>query len=368
MSMLKPVTANLSRAENFTPPPTAFEPSDPPTSEPYYFGLPTRLLSILESEIEKSSDSLRQLARERDFSTRLSRHDRWVGQRCFFGAGLDQPICYQFAEAFRATRAISQTIDGFNPATYLERFPDIDPKRLEQAVRDGAKKINALHENSKGYLGWLLTTPVFLDEHDRLLDSHRSHILAHGMPLLSRHRITGSATFGLPTEQRRNECFDAFDQFYMRWRLESLAAPGLPVPLAPDFSIFPTEPALGPRNEVGRTFYFPDTCPVPSRELLRDIVEDELRSRGELPEHLEEWSRLIAKSNPSKTGIPRFARLVELQHYARITRQRMSGVKQGVLERSLAKLFAQSEATIHRDMQFLRRRLGNDWQTRPFGL
>jgi hypothetical protein len=360
--------ASISPAGNFTPPLTAFEPSEPTTPDPYHFGLPTRLLAILENEIEKSSDIHRQLARERDFSTRLSRRDRWVGQRCYFGADLDQPIDYQFAEAFRSPRAISQTIDGFDPASYLQHAPDVDPERLKRAIRVCAKRINALHENSKGYLGWLLTTPAFLDEHDRLLDSHKDHILAHGMPLLSRHRLTGSASCRMPTDECHNECFDAFDQFYVRWRLESLAAPGLPVPQTTDFSVFPTEPASSPRNEAGRMFFIPDIFPIPSRELLRNMLEDELRPQGALPDHLEEWGRLIAKSNPSKKGIPRFARLFELQHYTRIVRRRMSGVKQGVLERCLAKLFAQSDATIHRDMLFLRERLGTDWQTRPFGL
>ena len=72
-------------------------------------------------------------------------------------------------------------------------------------------------------------------------------------------------------------------------------------------------------------------------------------------------------SNPAKNKIPRFGRVFELQHYCRILHERHAQAihrRLGDLEFALASFMGVSPETIHRDLLFIRDRLGEDWMSR----
>jgi hypothetical protein len=116
-------------------------------------------------------------------------------------------------------------------------------------------------------------------------------------------------------------------------------------------------------HQVGGLFYLPDTFPVPSRDELRGILEDGLRG-SQRPEHIEGWTRLVASKNPAKNQIGRYGRVFQIQHFCRALGQRHAGAIRGriqSLELALATFLKTNFATIHRDLQLIRSKLGPDW-------
>ena len=223
------------------------------------------------------------------------------------------------------------------------------------------------HEVAKGFTGWLMTTPQFLTEQDELVRLHRKSIAKWGMPSLGRAvmRVTERAKKASVPRGLRAFC-NSCEAFLLRWRLSELAAPDLPVPLQPMTPVPAPIFAMGPMNTVGGIFYFPDTFPIPSRDVLRGVLDDALRNHP--PEHLASWTALIARGNSAKNQIARFGRLFEIQHYCRILQERHRIALHrnlGKLEGALADYFGVSAKAIRADFQFLRKRLGPDWMERP---
>jgi len=119
-------------------------------------------------------------------------------------------------------------------------------------------------------------------------------------------------------------------------------------------------------SDVGASLYSPDIFPVPTREVLRNMMEESLRG-SQSPEHLASWNKLVGSKNVAKNQIARLGRIFELQHYCRILQERYPEAirrRQGALERALAIFMDVSSETVHRDLQFIRRRLGAGWTSR----
>ena len=67
---------------------------------------------------------------------------------------------------------------------------------------------------------------------------------------------------------------EAFDAFFVRWRLSGLAAaPYLPVPMQPLFGGELPLPILGQLLATRGLFFIPDTFPIPSRDQFRKLLE-----------------------------------------------------------------------------------------------
>jgi hypothetical protein len=240
---------------------------------------------------------------------------------------------------------------------------------LEQArrtLRIGETRSKRFHDVAKGYAGWLMTHRPFLGEHDQLQTRFHEAIKQWGLPYLGR-ATTGSVPdeIKIPATPALRELCDALIAFFVHWRLSGLAAPNLPGPLQPMTPVPAPFLAMGPMNQAGGLFFFPDTFPIPSRDELRGIFDESLRSGA--PEHLAQWVALIARGNTAKNQITRFGRLLELQHYVRILHERHASAvhrRIGQLKGALAKFIGVDEATIHGDLLFVARRLGPDWMLR----
>jgi hypothetical protein len=132
-------------------------------------------------------------------------------------------------------------------------------------------------------------------------------------------------------------------------------------------SASPSQPSRG----EGVTLFLPDTFPVPGRDRLRAMLEEAVRG-GQPSAHLVEWSALVQSESKAKRAIDRFGRLFVLQHYIVVLLLRHPAAFRGQLGR-LEKVLARyllgdrpaGVDTIHKDLVFIRRRLGPDWMEAP---
>ncbi len=252
---------------------------------------------------------------------------------------------------------------------------EVNQAQLDNIMRLYKERTSGFAKVACAYAGWLLTNRVFLYEHDDLFTQWSDMVGRWGLGQLGIVLPKGDFLLGDdPTSDSRWPDYSAaFEEFFVRWRLQGLAAPYLPVPLQPLMGgAFPV--SIVPQViRAGGAFCFPDTFPVPSRDDCRRLLEDALRSGNE-PMHLKDWMALISGDNPAKTPLGKYKRLFGLQHYWRILRRRHPRAfrrRIGVFEEALAAFCGVSKDTIHRDLLFLTRHLGKDWIDRggsfPFG-
>jgi hypothetical protein len=108
---------------------------------------------------------------------------------------------------------------------------------------------------------------------------------------------------------------------------------------------------------------FPDICPVPSRDKLREILEEALRERS-APDYLSEWFEIVHSDNVAKNQIPRYARIFEVQHYLRALYARHAAAlerKKSAIALAISEYLTVSDDSIERDLSFIADRLGPDW-------
>lgn len=237
------------------------------------------------------------------------------------------------------------------------------PAEIKEIERIGNERLQALEESTRGYCGWLLTDRTFLDEHDGLIRQHRNRLLDHDFPR------PVLASFGRPLPQSRSDepWVGAFRACYGRWRLQSLAASGLPMPLP---VLVPALPQVA-RNlaaaEGGTTVFVPDIVPVSTRGVLVKTIRDAVHG-GQQPKHLAEWLHIVGTENTAKNAIARDGRLFRLQHYWRIVQARHPDAVRRNTERlrsAFGEFFNVSDDSIRKDLTLIARRLGKGWERRP---
>ena len=246
--------------------------------------------------------------------------------------------------------------------------------------------ISRFREPLVAFAGWLLTNPDFLAEHRQLFQDHAAFIGRHGIPRL----VTAASDYRTPAERRvagavppfdpadlgaseqgpagsEAACED-FETFYVRWRLQRLETPFLPEPIPPMLPVLHLPSVLGHMRAGGQVFYLPDIFPIPGRDELRELLDDNLRDVGPDADHLSEWRDIIGVANPSKNQLVRFARQFRVQHAARALYSRHSEAlrrQRGRVILALAAWLGVSDETVRDDLDLISRRLGNDWESYP---
>ena len=219
-------------------------------------------------------------------------------------------------------------------------------------------------EVGRGYSGWLTTNRVFLEEHRKVFQNWADEVAHHGIPNMGPvARDSQAVPDSQLAEGRLEQYVRAFEAFFIRWRLNSMPAPFVPQPMAVQLPVTDLRPVVGHMRHGGTTFYIPDICPVPSRDKLRDILEEALRNRNG-PGYLEEWFDRVHSDNVAKNQIPHYARVFELQHYMRALYARHAGAlerKKSVLILAISAYLDVSDDTIERDLGLITGRLGPDW-------
>lgn len=248
-------------------------------------------------------------------------------------------------------------------------------KQLNELSRVADGWLDRFAKIARGYAGWLLTNRQFLDEHDQLLERWADMVQCWGLKDLGILLPTGMP---LPqqdptTDPKWAEYKAEFESFLVRWRLQSLTAPYLPIPLRPLLGgEFPA--SVRPQvNRAGGTFAMPDTFPVGTRDGLQDMLTEAIQ-RPKESEHLREWLKIVSRDNPARKPIAQFERLLQLQHYWRIVHHRHAQAirrKLKDVKEVFARFLEASPETIHRDLLLLTKRLGKGWVDRgagsPFG-
>ncbi len=326
--------------------------SHPLIHERLFFTLPGPLLNAIVRKIGEERFDAELLQMEYALSDICGDHTQFVG---FWGCQL---IGYPLLRLPSSVLPRGQLLEA--AAAW-----GMTPEHIENAFKLGQATLDWNATVSRGYLGWLSTSPTFLREHLELFTTWETQIAKSGVLQLGPLVPEGTMPPGTQclTDKSAQKFGKAFEDFYVRWRLNGLAAPYLPVPLTPKLSrSFPLT-VLEQLRQAGGLFFVPDTFPVPSRDQFRRLLEDSLRS-GQMPEHLADWTRIVQSSNAAKREIVRFSRLFELQHYWRAIWQRHSQAldrTEGKLKEALASFLAVDAQVIHRDLLAIRKRLGADW-------
>jgi hypothetical protein len=244
----------------------------------------------------------------------------------------------------------------------LDSLPEDEAKKK---LADINKRLLSFHEISCAYAGWLMQNSKFVSEFAELISNYLSEISSWGfanvgLPVPSRQPLAIEA----PSDQPRwGEYEAAALAFCMRWRLQGLAGPRLPVPMRPmmsgNFSLAIVEQLM----RAGGVFNWPDTFPLFARDQLRDLIRDALSSSQDT-EHLHEWKSIISSDNKAKNQFATFERLFRFQHFWRLLRERHSNAfirRINVIEQAFADYLGVSPATIANDRKKLQMQLGSDW-------
>jgi hypothetical protein len=214
----------------------------------------------------------------------------------------------------------------------------------------------------RGYLGWLLTNPLFLSEHHRLWEGASEELNGTSIPQRIEARRSGHE---LPDGWQlqpdgASGVAAQFRDFCSRWRLSQLAGPYLPQPVEPRI------PNLLASHQAAPQFQIPDTIAIDGGGLVREMMTDSLSQPR--AEHLAEWMQIVAPENQGRKTIHRFARLFELQHYSRVLAERHPGAVARNKERvrhAFAAFFGTSDDTLRSDLQFVKKRLARGHYQAP---
>lgn len=217
----------------------------------------------------------------------------------------------------------------------------------------------------KAYCGWLMTNTAFLDEHARIFETWLDQVTQSGVPNMGPVVRDALAVPGSQlAEGEVKQFIREFEGFFIRWRLDDMPAPFLPNPMGPHLPVMDLSPVLGHMRSGGTIFYLPDIFPVPSRDKVREMLEEALRDLNG-PEHLAEWFNIVHSDNVAKNQIPRYARVFEVQHYTRAVYARHATAlqrKKSALIIALAAYLGVSDDTVERDLSLIADRLGADWR------
>ena len=321
-----------------------------PAGPIWFYTLPLPLIDSLVQESAFRNAAQDALEMEKDRSHQAGDHSAKAGllsgQPLLYGLLADTAEVYHTAEDAASV--------GWTDSE-IRRFRDIQRTGNER-IREGVKV-------KVGYAGWLLTNPAFLGEHDALLEGHQA-VLVEGFPQ--------PALAGCSIGERREatdaeaSCVAALSAFCNRWRLQSLTAPGLPVPLPLQLPS-PFSPPNGVFGGEGvANLVVPDIYPVDGHGRFRDTVDDAVHG-GPPPEHLADWRKIVAASNTARNAIGRYVRIFRMQHFVRVLYSRHAAALNRKKTRVLAALatyFDVSQDVIKRDWRMVDQRLGREWHLR----
>lgn len=236
-----------------------------------------------------------------------------------------------------------------------------NPAQAAHLGQQATARLNLIHGPRRGYLGWLLTNPAFVQEHDRLLQQHGPSLEVHGFP-----QPRGSSA-RIPEHALGNEVDWVHDcrQFYARWRLQSLVLPDLPLPLPFQLPAMEDPATVSPQEGVA-TMSVPDIYAVRGRGLIEETLEDALRGRG-APCHLQGWFEIVQQSSTMANVLPMYDRWFRLQHYWRLLHRRYPAAlrrKKRALIDAFACFLEVSIDTLKADLRRITGRLGAGWEQR----
>lgn len=236
-----------------------------------------------------------------------------------------------------------------------------NPAEAANLARVANERLNPINGVRRGYLGWLLTNPTFLREHNQLLQRHVSSDEEYDFPMPRLSSATLPRRLLVIDDGWLRSCV----QFYERWRLQSLVLPYLPLPLPVQIPKI-SDPATGSPQEGVVILSVPDIYAVRGRGLIAEMLEDALRAQG-APDHLQEWFQIIKQSSTKANVLPMYGRWFRLQHYWRLLNRRYPQAlrrKKHALVATFASFLSISVDSLKADLRRITDRLGDGWEQR----
>ncbi|QDU61705.1 hypothetical protein Pan216_25670 [Planctomycetes bacterium Pan216] len=254
---------------------------------------------------------------------------------------------------------------GLMEAKDLVEFKELGEEEAREICATANKSLSWFHEVGCGYAGWLMTNSEFCGELADLRSNLREPMHRWGTAMVGVPIPSGqSAGASDPSmEEGWAEYDSSVLEFCVKWRLQGIAGPDVPVPMLPMMcGQFPLS-IVTQLMRAGGLFNWPDTFPVPARDELRDLLVASLQAVSP-GEHLEGWQRIIDASNKAKNQIGSFERRFRLIHFWRVLRERHPGAfkrRVNLAERAFAEYLGVDESTVHSDRQTIAKALGKDW-------
>jgi hypothetical protein len=311
----------------------------------YFYTLPLKLWDALETNLGKERFDLEHLKIERELSELNGDHTSSVGFH--YGVKLLYTMLRPPGPLYELARQ------------YAHKFAK-DPEAEIRTIEAGEQQVCRLQ---RAYHGWLLTNREFVDEHDgAFLELAQSKAVISVPKAIPPTTAAFRKLYEMQTVRspRQESVAKSFNEFMIKWQIQQLPGPYLPFPSPMNLSADPTDIERSSAKAAKLTVaIIPDTMPLPEESLLRKRFEA-ARQQKDLP-HLQEWTSIIAASNPGKSTFDPYARLFEIQHYLRsliLRHPRVFFRKKRALEEAFADFFQVSRDTIYRDLGQLCERLG----------
>lgn len=322
---------------------------DPLVRDRYYFTFPQRLFKEIVKAIGQGRFDEKDLERERELAKIVGDHSLNIGH------WKGNMVSYNYVLPRRPLE--------FDQAT--REFLGISKFRAASMAKEAEIQLNSFDSPLRGYLGWLLSQRTFLSEHDELIQRYPLQIQQHGFPLPLNSRPN-------PNQYQTEEASDYtrdFVAFYSRWRLQTLAAPYIPLPLAPQLpDVWTSRAANLPKG--GHSFFLPDISPVTGQGSINAGLNGALRGTSP-PDHLAHWMDIVGKENTSRIQIQAFERRFRLQHFWILLHDRYPDAVRR-RRRPLTDVFADflgvESTTVKRDLDHLAKNVGPTWATRDCDL
>lgn len=315
-----------------------------------YFTVPADVLENVFQQRSPDDELDRRVRQDKEWSEAIKLKDNQVG--VWNGRILHYPYL---------TPRTPLTLDHASAQVLGKSLAEV-----ENIARIYEVRFRTIDEPLRGYLGWLLSHAPFLDEHDQLLAKHGSEIQKHGFP--SPVYASAPKKPKPPTtrvKSRESQWMLEFRDFFKRWRLQTLAAPYLPIPLVPQLPDLRYSSATDAEHgQLQVSFY--DIYPIPGQGVVVETMEDILRPLHQA-DHLAEWKDVIRKSNTAKNVFHRYQRRFQLQHFWRVLHSRYSADlhrKKQKLMSAFADYFGVSIDSIKTDVRRLEKCLGEKWASR----
>lgn len=316
----------------------------------FFYTLPAGLLTLLVAAVGKGRFDVERLDLERALSRHVGDHRSFVG---VLNCGLIPYHLFGARNAFQFPEELVQRL-GWSQKDVETAKTQID-------------RLDALGISMRGFAGWLLTNPVFLNEHDDLFRKNQEKIRRHGIPKPVMARpVFGKVRKGVAGRSSREPFILEFRDFCKRWRLQTFAGPYLPLPLEPQIPNLLFKPEGLVSCEGVETISIPDVFPTSGRGMIQSSV-DAVVHGGEKPDHLANWFTLIDSTNSAKNPIHRYERLFQFQHFVHVLYSRHADAlyrKKTHVVDALAEYFQVTDDTIKSDWKFLDDNVGNDWMLR----
>jgi hypothetical protein len=336
---------------------------DPRLAAGLFFALPAKLIDEIERHVGGDKIATADFQFEREVSASLTAQQIgvWRGN-------------YITSSCLGEPPSAAPPIDNWSSLG----VPDQDLERVRNALDSSQADRDRIRTALAAYVGWLLTTPQFIREHDELLQGHRTTIAAVGLPTIGNFNLAkadpqvfaaGKLEMGRVEDNLERLCTEDFKSFFIRWRLTGLNAPYVPEPIGPQFPVLDPQRMSDQMAEGGLTLYLPDTAPTPGRDELRELVEQALgRHSASSAAHLRGWREIIASESKARNQLARYARIARLQHYWTAIQSRYAeqlGRSKGKVMEAVANYLGVEPKTIARDLDLISERFSYAWP-RPY--